>query len=120
MKGQEWNSVVIHPKPKVDDIKKLIGEIQDKQEKHTLAVSKSNNGKTWIPPRKRLQWIAKKQSFQSQVKEKLRMNKDKVRKPMEDPIWTLFFNNSKCKLGVAIGIELINWKGKSFYVAYQL
>jgi hypothetical protein len=49
--------VVIHPKSKVGEIKKLIGEIQDKQEKHTPL-----------------------------VKEKIRMNKHKVRKPKECPI----------------------------------
>ena len=35
IKGQGWSSVVVHPKPKVDEIKEMIGEIQDKQEKHT-------------------------------------------------------------------------------------
>jgi ribonuclease HI len=54
------------------------------------------------------------------VEEKLRKNKHKVRKPKEDPIWTLCFDSSKCKLGTGVGIELINTKGKSFYVAYRL
>ena len=39
MKGQGWTSVVIHPKPKVEEIKELIEEIQDQQEKHTLPLS---------------------------------------------------------------------------------
>ena len=48
------------------------------------------------------------------------MNKHKVRKPKEDLIWTLHFNGSKCKLRVGTSIELINPKGKPFYIAYQL
>ena len=48
------------------------------------------------------------------------MNKHKVRKPKEDPIWTLHFDGSKCKLGASAGIELINPKGKSLYATYQL
>lgn len=30
VKGQGWTSIFIHPKPKVDKIIELIGEIQDK------------------------------------------------------------------------------------------
>ena len=36
LKGKGWNSVVIHPEPKVEEIKELIREIKDKKEKHTL------------------------------------------------------------------------------------
>lgn len=32
----------------------------------------------------------------------------------------LLFDVSRCKLGASAGIELVNPKGKSFYVAYQL
>lgn len=80
IKGQGWTLVVIHPKHKVDEIREFIGEIQDKQE-HTLHVSRNKNGKSSSPPCKILQWIPKRQSFQAQVKEKLRMKKHKVRKP---------------------------------------
>ena len=48
------------------------------------------------------------------------MNKHKVRKPKENMIWTLWFDGSRCKLGVGAGIELINPKGKYFYAAYRL
>lgn len=60
IKGQGWTSVVIHPKPKVDEIKELIGEIQDKQEKHTPLVSRNNNGKSSSPPHERLHWVPKR------------------------------------------------------------
>ena len=42
MKGKGWTSVVIHPKPKVEEVKALIGEIQDQQDKHTLTLSKNH------------------------------------------------------------------------------
>ena len=48
------------------------------------------------------------------------MNKHKVTKPKGDQIWTLCFDGSKCKLGASMGIELINPKGRSFYVTYRL
>lgn len=51
VKGQGWTSKVIHPKPKVDEIKELIGEINDKQEKHAPPVSRKKNGKSLHPPR---------------------------------------------------------------------
>ena len=86
IKGQGWTLVVVHPKPKVEEIKELIGEIQDKQGKHTLPLSGIHKGESSSSPRKKLQWVPKKQSFQAQVKEKLRKNKNKVRKPKENPI----------------------------------
>ena len=61
---------------------------------------------------------SKKQSFKAQVKEKLRTNKHKVRKPKENAVWMLHFDGSRCKLGADVGIELINPKGRSFYAAY--
>lgn len=115
VKGQGWTSVVVRP---IAQINKLIGEIKDKQEEHALPVSKSDNGKSISPPRERLKWIPKRQSFQAQVKEKLRTNKHKVRKPKEYPIWTLHFDGSRCKSGADTGIELVNPKGRSFYAAY--
>ena len=48
------------------------------------------------------------------------MNKHNVRKPKENPIWTLHFDGSRCKLGASVGIELVNPKGKSFYATYWL
>ena len=48
------------------------------------------------------------------------MNKHKVRKPKGDQIWTLRSDGSKYKLGVGVGIELINPKGRSFYATYRL
>ena len=40
MKGQGWTSVVVRP---IAQINELIGEIKDKQEKHALSVSKSDD-----------------------------------------------------------------------------
>ena len=60
----------------------------------------------------------KKKSFKALVKEKLRTNKHKVRKPKGNSIWTLHFDGSRCRLGTSAGIELVNPKGKSFYIAY--
>ena len=117
MKGKGWTSVVIHPEPKVEEIKALIGEIQDQQEKHTIPLSIGYEGELSSPTQGKLQWVPKKQSFKAQVKEKLRTNKQKIRKPKEDPIWTLHFDGSKCISGASIGIELVNLKGKSFYAA---
>ena len=74
MKGQGQTSVVIHSNPKVKEIKELIEEIQDKQEKHTLPLSTSYKGESSSPPHGKLQWVPKKQSFNAQVKEKLRKN----------------------------------------------
>ena len=54
--------------------------------------------------------------FQFQVKEKIQKNKHKLMKP----IWILRFDGSKCKLGAIVGIELVNPKGRSFYVTYHL
>ena len=98
----------------------MIKEIKDKQQEHALLVSKSDNGKLVSPPRERLKWAPKRQYFQAQVKEKLRTNKHKVRKPKECPIWTLRFDGSRCKSGANVGIELVNPKGRSLYVAYRL
>lgn len=120
MKGKGWSSIVIHPEPKVEDIKELIGEIQDKQEKHTLPLSTNYEGESSSPTQGKLQWIPKKQSFKAQVKEKLWMNKYKVKKPKENAIWTFFFDGSRCKMGVDVVIELVNPKSRSSYVAYRL
>ena len=54
------------------------------------------------------------------MKQKLRTNKHKVRKPKERPNRMLCFDGSKCKLGVSESIELVNSKRMSFYVTYQL
>lgn len=54
------------------------------------------------------------------MKEKICTNKQKCRKPKEQPIWTLKFDDSKCKLGASTGTKLINPKGRSFYAAYHL
>ena len=118
MKGKGWTSVVIHPKPKVKEIKELIGEIQDKKEKHILPLSIDYKGESSSPTQGKLQWIPKKQSFKAQGKEKLRTNKHKVRKPKGNAIWTLHFDGSRCKMGASGGIELVNPKGRSFYAAY--
>ncbi len=59
-------------------------------------------------------------AIQAQVKEKLMMNKNKVRKPKENTIWILWFDGSRYKMGAGVGIELFNQKDRSFYVAYQL
>ena len=120
MKGKGWTSVVIHPKPKIEEIKELMGEIQDQQEKHTLPLSTNYEGESSIHTQGKLQWVPKKQSFKAQVKQKLRTNKHKVKKPKENAVWTLRFNGSRCKSGASAGIKLINPKGRSFYAAYQL
>ena len=60
VKGKGWTSVVIHPEPKVDEIKELIGDIQDKQEKNTCPLSKSCKGESSSPTQGKLQWIPKK------------------------------------------------------------
>ena len=54
------------------------------------------------------------------MKQKLRTNKHKVKKPKENIVWTLCFNGSRCKLGAGAGIKLVSPKGRSFYAAYQL
>lgn len=54
------------------------------------------------------------------MKEKLRTNKHNSKKPKEQPIWILRFDDSKFKLGVGAGIELINPKGRPFYFVYRL
>ena len=60
MKGKGWTLVVIHFDPKVEEIKELIGEIQDKQEKHTLPLSTSYKGESSSPLRGNLQCVPKK------------------------------------------------------------
>ena len=120
MKGKGWTSIVIHPKPKVEEIKALIGEIQDQQDKHTLPLSTNREHELSSPTPGKLQWVPKKQFFKAQVKEKLRMNKHKVRKSKENIVWTLRFDGSRCKSGANVGIELINPKGRSFYATYRL
>ena len=60
MKGKGWTSVVIHPKPKVEEIKELIREIQDKQEKNTLPLSTNYKGESSSPIQGKLQWIPNK------------------------------------------------------------
>ena len=111
MKGQGWTLVVILPVPKDEEIKELKGEIQDKKERYTPPLSRIHNGESSSLPHKKLQWVPKKQSFMAQVKEKLKTNKHKTKKPKEDPTWTLHFDGSKRKLGDNIGIELVNPKG---------
>ena len=85
-----------------------------------LPVSGIQNGESSNPPPQKLQWVPKKQSFKAQVKEKLRTNKHKVKKPKENTVWTLRFDGSRCRSGAGAGIELINPKGRSFYATYRL
>ena len=54
------------------------------------------------------------------MKEKLRKNKHKVRKPKENEIWTLHFDASRGKMGANAGIKLVNPKSRSFYATYWL
>ena len=70
----------------MEKIIELVGEIEDKQEKYMALISRTNNGKSSSPPRKRLQWVPKKQSFKVQVKEKKWINKNKSRNPKEESI----------------------------------
>ena len=60
MKGKGWTSIVIHPKPKVEEIKELIGEIQDQQDKHTLPLSKNCEHKSSSHTQGKLQCVPKK------------------------------------------------------------
>ena len=69
VKGKGWTSIVIHPEPKVEEIKALIGEIQDQQDKHTLPLSTNCEEELSNPTQGKLQWVPKKQSFKAQVKE---------------------------------------------------
>lgn len=65
-----------------------------------------------------MQWVPKEQYFKPQMKYKVWTNKYKLRKPKEKLAWTFNFDGSKCKLGVGVGIELVN--PKFFYHAYCL
>ncbi len=120
VKGKGFTSVVIHPKLEVEEIKELIGKIQDKQEKYAIPLSTDYEGDLSSPTQGKLQWVPKKQSFKAQVKEKLRKNKHKVIKPKENAIWIVYFDGSRCKMGANVGIKLVNPKGRSFYATYQL
>ena len=60
MKGKGWTSVVIHPEPKVEEIKALIGEIQDQQDKHTLPLSTNCEDESSSSTQGKLQWVPKK------------------------------------------------------------
>ena len=64
IKGKGWTSVVTHPLPKVEEIKELIGEIQNKQEDHELPMSGIQNGESSNPPPQKLQWVPNKAVIQ--------------------------------------------------------